>query len=167
MQLWGPQRLILQAVSDLQGESSNFISDTKIAAHARIDLGDVRNCLLTLEGDSLLSLVRTTEGYIASVEAKGRLVLSLPIPISTFQTERGLGSVKIRPKGLQAFDSQDADFFLELLPGPRGKGGLPESINYWKSRIEERDADRTFRVGVIYGPSGCGKSSLVKAGLLP
>src|SRR5262249_2637383 len=33
--------------------------------------------------------------------------------------------------------------------------------------IEERHADHTFRVGVIYGPSGCGKSSLVKAGLLP
>lgn len=167
MQLWGPQRLILQAVSDLQGESSDFISDTKIAAHAKMGLGDVRNCLLTLEVDNLLSLARTTEGYLASVEAKGRLALSLPIPIPALRTEKGANSVKIRPKGLQSFDSQDADFFLELLPGPRGKDGLPESVNYWKSRIEERDADQTFRVGVIYGPSGCGKSSLVKAGLLP
>ena len=68
---------------------------------------------------------------------------------------------------MRSFDAKDADFFLELLPGPRDRDGLPESIRFWKSRIEETDADETFRVGLIYGPSGCGKSSLVKAGLLP
>ncbi len=70
------------------------------------------------------------------------------------------------PKGLRSFDAHDADFFLDLLPGPRDKDGLPESIRFWKNRIETDD-DGTFQVGVIYGPSGCGKSSLVKAGLLP
>ena len=75
--------------------------------------------------------------------------------------------VRIVPKGLRSFDAQDADFFLELLPGPRDRDGLPESIRFWKTRIEETDADSTFAVGLIYGPSGCGKSSLVKAGLLP
>ncbi|MDA1051276.1 MAG: protein kinase [Planctomycetota bacterium] len=75
--------------------------------------------------------------------------------------------IKIVPKGLRSFDAQDADFFLELLPGPRDRDGLPESIRFWKTRIEETDADSTFAVGLIYGPSGCGKSSLVKAGLLP
>ena len=75
--------------------------------------------------------------------------------------------VKIVPKGLRSFDADDADFFLELLPGPRDRDGLPESIRFWKTRIEETDADETFTVGLIYGPSGCGKSSLVKAGLLP
>jgi serine/threonine protein kinase len=71
------------------------------------------------------------------------------------------------PKGLRSFDAQDADFFLELLAGPRDRGGLPDSIRFWKSRIEATDPDQTFAVGLIYGPSGCGKSSLVKAGLLP
>src|SRR5262249_45459555 len=69
--------------------------------------------------------------------------------------------------GLRSFEEHDADFFLELLPGPRDRDGLPESIRFWKTRIEEIDADKTFRVGLIYGPSGCGKSSLVRAGLLP
>src|SRR5262249_39689871 len=55
----------------------------------------------------------------------------------------------------------------DLLPGPRDRCGLPDSIRFWKSHIEETDADKTFSVGLIYGPSGCGKSSLVKAGLLP
>ncbi len=75
--------------------------------------------------------------------------------------------IKIVPKGLRSFDTRDADFFLELLPGPRDQGGLPDSIRFWKSRLEETDSDQTFAVGLIYGPSGCGKSSLVKAGLLP
>ena len=76
-------------------------------------------------------------------------------------------AVKIIPKGLRSFDRHDADFFLELLPGARDRDGLPDSIRFWKTRIESTDPDATFRVGLIYGPSGCGKSSLVKAGLLP
>jgi formylglycine-generating enzyme required for sulfatase activity len=76
-------------------------------------------------------------------------------------------AVKVIPKGLRSFDAHDADFFLELLPGPRDRHGLPDSLRFWKTRIEETDADNTFAVGLIYGPSGCGKSSLVKAGLLP
>ncbi|MFI5459033.1 MAG: protein kinase [Isosphaerales bacterium] len=73
----------------------------------------------------------------------------------------------IVPKGLRAFDLEDADFFLTLVPGPRDRDGLPESIRAWKRRIEERDPDRTFAIGLLYGPTGSGKSSLVKAGLLP
>ena len=64
--------------------------------------------------------------------------------------------MKIVPKGLRSFDAGDADFFLELLPGPRDRDGLPDSIRFWKTRIEEMDADNTFSVGLIYGPSGCG-----------
>ena len=75
--------------------------------------------------------------------------------------------LKVIPKGLRSFDRNDADFFLELLPGPRDREGLPESLRFWKTRIESTDPDATFKVGLIYGPSGCGKSSLVKAGLLP
>jgi serine/threonine protein kinase/formylglycine-generating enzyme required for sulfatase activity len=75
--------------------------------------------------------------------------------------------LKIVPKGLRSFDQADADFFLKLLPGPHDRHGLPESIHFWKTRIEQADPERTFRVGIVYGPSGCGKSSLVKAGLLP
>ncbi len=74
---------------------------------------------------------------------------------------------KVVPKGLRSFDAEDAEFFLELLPSPRHRDGLPESIRFWKTRIEQTDPEQTFRVGLISGPSGCGKSSLVKAGLLP
>ena len=50
-------------------------------------------------------------------------------------------AVKIVPKGLRSFDQHDADFFLELLPGPRDRDGLPESIRFWKTRIETTDPD--------------------------
>ncbi|WP_406696971.1 protein kinase [Singulisphaera sp. Ch08] len=83
------------------------------------------------------------------------------------QSGAGLRLHQIVPKGLRSFDKHDADFFLELLPGPRDKEGLPDSIRFWKRTIERVAPDPTFKVGLIYGPSGCGKSSLVKAGLLP
>ncbi len=71
------------------------------------------------------------------------------------------------PKGIRSFDEHDAEFFLDLLPGPRDRNGIPESVRFWSERIEEFDVNRTFRVGVLYGPSGCGKSSFIKAGLIP
>ena len=76
-------------------------------------------------------------------------------------------AITIEPKGLRSFDAHDAAFFLELLPGPRDRKGLPDSLRFWKTRIESRNPDHTFAAGLIYGPSGCGKSSLMKAGLLP
>jgi hypothetical protein len=87
------------------------------------------------------------------------------------QPQRGQAETRqravIKPKGLRSFDAGDADFFLDLLPGTRDRHGLPESIAFWKERIESHDSTETFAVGLVYGPSGCGKSSLVKAGLLP
>jgi serine/threonine protein kinase len=90
-----------------------------------------------------------------------------PTPTPVLAADFEKQAVKVIPKGLRSYDAADADFFLELLPGPRDRDGLPESIRFWKTRIEETDPDKTFSVGLIYGPSGCGKSSLVKAGLLP
>jgi serine/threonine protein kinase len=92
---------------------------------------------------------------------------STPLPSIPHTPTSEHQQLKIVPKGLRSFDEHDADFFLELLPGPRGRDGLPDSLRFWKTRIEEMDPDQTFAVGLIYGPSGCGKSSLVKAGLLP
>ncbi len=90
-----------------------------------------------------------------------------PLPKSATPTVADSQLVKIVPKGLRSFDAHDASFFLELLPGPRDRDGLPESIRFWKARTEETDPDKTFSVGLICGPSGCGKSSLMKAGVLP
>jgi len=100
----------------------------------------------------------TTTSIASSVGASGSMSVGLP--------SGGL-PITIVPKGLRSFDAHDADFFLELLPGPRDRAGLPDALRFWKTRVEEVDPDHTFRVGLIYGQSGCGKSSLIKAGLLP
>jgi eukaryotic-like serine/threonine-protein kinase len=98
--------------------------------------------------------------------AKGPSRSAHPRPLGEGHGESGR-FIPFIPKGLHSFDMQDADMFLELLPGPKDRDGLPETLRFWSSRIESNDVDRTFRVGMIYGPSGCGKSSFVKAGLLP
>ncbi len=90
-----------------------------------------------------------------------------PVPSTSKQFDSDQKAIRVVPKGLRSFDEQDADFFLELLPGPRDRHALPDSIRFFKALIERTDPDKTFRVGLIYGPSGCGKSSLMKAGLLP
>jgi eukaryotic-like serine/threonine-protein kinase len=99
------------------------------------------------------------------VAQAGSTAESTPTPPRQSDSDRR--PIKIVPKGLRSFDEHDADFFLELTPGPRDRDGLPDSIRFWKRKIEQIDPDLTFRLGLIYGPSGCGKSSLIKAGLLP
>jgi serine/threonine protein kinase/formylglycine-generating enzyme required for sulfatase activity/tetratricopeptide (TPR) repeat protein len=103
---------------------------------------------------------------VLAVQA-GSILGPVPLPSTSRQSDPGRRAVRVVPKGLRPFDEQDADFFLELLPGPRDRDGLPESLRFWKRRIEQLDPEKTSRVGLIYGPSGCGKSSLIRAGLLP
>ena len=48
---------------------------------------------------------------------------------------------RIVPKGLRSFDADDADFFLDLLPGPRDRDGLPDASA--SGRPGSRSATRT------------------------
>ena len=75
---------------------------------------------------------------------------------------------KFIPRGLRSYDRHDAYFFLQLLPGPFDRDGLPESLSHWQRWVEQpEEQPELHRIGVIAGPSGCGKSSLIKAGLIP
>src|SRR5262249_31025350 len=123
---------------------------------------DLRLFLQTAGGTALPA----TLAVLTSTPPESNPEASVP-PFTSRQSHSDQPRVKVIPKGLRSFDEHDADFFLELLPGPRDREGLPDILRFWKTRIEEVDADKTFSVGLIYGPSGCGKSSLVKAGLLP
>jgi formylglycine-generating enzyme required for sulfatase activity len=106
---------------------------------------------------------------VAAEDGMGRApaITAAPAVASGRGDQPSLLAIPIVPRGLRSFEADDADFFLQLLPGPRDRFGLPQVLRFWKSRIEEADPEKTLRVGLIYGPSGCGKSSLVKAGLLP
>lgn len=90
-----------------------------------------------------------------------------PAPDALLTSDSAVSTpVRVRPRGLRAFDVDDRDFFLGLLPGPRDRDGLPESLRFWKARIEAGEHDDPFAVGLLCGPSGSGKTSMVRAGLL-
>jgi hypothetical protein len=164
MNLWGPLRLVLQTIQKLQGDTSAWIRDSEIAEKARMPLKNVRYCLVVLHENDFISLTPLRDHSLsASVEAKGRVALTYPsnVPLVTWST------VRAAPKGLRPFAKEDSAFYLDLLPGSRDARGLPESIGYWKDRIEADDPEMTFKVGILYGPSGSGKSSMVRAGLIP
>jgi formylglycine-generating enzyme required for sulfatase activity/predicted Ser/Thr protein kinase len=116
------------------------------------ELADDLDRWLALEGAAAVVAGATGVGFVASPPWR-----TAPVP----------PPAPIVSKGLRAFDPEDAAFFPRLVPGPRDRDGLPESIRRWLRRIEEADAARSFAVGLIYGPSGGGKSSFVKAGLIP
>jgi len=114
---------------------------------------------------------RMTDRYASTADLieelrhwKDRPAAGLP---ASEDSQREKRTAQVVFKSLRAFDENDADFFLELLPGPRDRDGLPESIRFWKTRIDSADPEKAFAVGLLYGPSGCGKSSLVRAGLIP
>ncbi len=106
----------------------------------------------------------STPTHLFAAQTTDSPLSSLP---QSAQSDLASRQIKVVPRGLCSFDEHDADFFLELLPGPRDRDGLPDGLRFWKTRIEATEAEKTFRIGLIYGPSGCGKSSLLKAGLLP
>ena len=165
----GSEQMVLAACDELAGHDQGFVLDSDVAWKTGIALLTVQDCLRGLDREGYVDLVPLESGNLkASVSPKGRQelikvagIVRTPVPVPDIK-----GQVKVVPKGLRSYDEDDAYFFLELLPGPRDRDGLPESIRFWKAPIESTEADQTFRVGLIYGPSGCGKSSLVKAGLL-
>src|SRR5438128_4700648 len=69
---------------------------------------------------------------------------SLPVPRRSEPADSDAAPIKVVPKGLRAFDVEDADFFLQLLPGPRDRDGLPANIRFWKTRLEETEPDRAL-----------------------
>jgi hypothetical protein len=54
-------------------------------------------------------------------------------PISATPPPSDGPAVKVIARGLRSFDAHDADFFLELVPGPRDRDGRPDTIHFWKS----------------------------------
>ena len=82
------------------------------------------------------------KSYEVRRTAFGRQLTALPGPSLSQSTVSLLRlpsaadgpAVRIVPKGLRSFDAHDADFFLELLPGPRDRDGLPDAVRFWKTR---------------------------------
>ena len=136
---------------DSPRNSAGYVEDTQIAEASKTAIQDVQNWLTTLESKGFVERAGIIGGFSAQVTAKGQLVRLTSTDSVSRTTNTRQASIKVVPKGLRSFDEHDADFFLELLPGPRRGDGLPESVHFWKVRIEEMDPDKTFRVGYIFG----------------
>ena len=69
--------------------------------------------------DLRLFLAEASPEEKSTVTGRGKLEAEAPTPTpSPAPTASDQQAVKIVPKGLRSFDAGDADFFLELLPGP-------------------------------------------------
>jgi serine/threonine protein kinase/formylglycine-generating enzyme required for sulfatase activity/tetratricopeptide (TPR) repeat protein len=166
------ERICLKALAKRAGERYTTARDMA---------DDLRQALAQAWPASHTSSIAATRSFATIAQGTPETPPGMTTPSVAPRTATGGGSgssrtiansgievaIRVVPKGLRSFDEDDADFFLELVPGARDRSGIPEAVRFWKSRIEETDSERTFAVGLLYGPSGCGKSSLVKAGLAP
>jgi len=81
MKLEGAERLVLKTLRDLQGDSTDYVEDTHLAASTKMFVPGVRDCLETLEGKGLVERARGMDGFSAYVTAKGKLALRMTQPI--------------------------------------------------------------------------------------
>ena len=95
--LYGAQRMVLQAIQNIQEDSGDYIEDARLAQVTQIRLEDMRNWLFTLDTHDYVDVVLTTNGFSASITPKGRLVLGLlrPFPSTTAQAQ---ASESARPR---------------------------------------------------------------------
>ena len=65
MKLEGGERLVLRSLLDLQGDSQEYILDSRLAAATRMAVQDVRDWLETLEGKGFVERTRHIDGFNA------------------------------------------------------------------------------------------------------
>ena len=70
-ELFGAQRLVLQAILDLQKDSAGFVTDSQIAQSTQIDLDMVRDWIRTLGDAKYVEFARTEAGLSALITAEG------------------------------------------------------------------------------------------------
>ena len=83
MKLEGGERLVLKSLADLQGLSTAYVDDARLAVATKMLVEDVRDWLETLEGKGYVERTRLTDGFSAYVIAKGKQALRLTEPIPT------------------------------------------------------------------------------------
>jgi hypothetical protein len=81
MKLEGGERLVLKTLRDLQGDSTDYVGDARLAAATRMFVQDVRDWLETLEGKGFVERSRGIDAFSAYVTAKGKQALRLTEPI--------------------------------------------------------------------------------------
>src|SRR5271157_5132115 len=88
MKLEGGERLVLKSIADLQGLSTGYVDDARLAVATKMLVEDVRDWLETLEGKGFVERTRLTDGFSAYVTAKGQQALRLTEPIPSPKAPR-------------------------------------------------------------------------------
>ena len=70
-----------------------------------------------------------------------------PVPPTSRQSDSDQRAIAIVPKGLRSFDEHDADFFLELLPGPATGTDCPRASGSGSARSRRSIPTRRFAWG--------------------
>jgi len=99
MKLEGGERLVLKILRDLQGDSTDYVDDARLAAATKMLVQDVRDWLESLEGKGLVERARGTGGFSAYVTAKGKQSLRLTEPIPSPKPAGDLAAANAAPLG--------------------------------------------------------------------
>jgi len=114
MKLEGGERLVLNTLRDLQGDSMDYVDDAKLAAATKMFVEDVRDWLETLEGKGYVERARGTAGFSAYATAKGKPALRLnePIPGTTPPVPDAVAgaSPRVAPKAMIGRKSVSVQF---------------------------------------------------------
>lgn len=94
----GAEKMALQAILNVKGDSSAFVADSDLCRVTGIAPGDMRNYLLMLDQEEYIDLALTSNGFSASITPKGRLALRLYAPPVEPGTSRPLVSSKSRSR---------------------------------------------------------------------
>ena len=161
-------KCLSKMMSDRYQSMTDLIDDLQVAIErlGEPETDSLGNSSFQAQGDSSHKNTAHSHQQSDTDFASGRSGQSANSRASGFGASSGVGMSSVTYKGLRPFESNDHDFFLRLLPGPRTRDGIPESVQFWNDRISGNELE-PLNVGLIYGPSGCGKSSFIRAGLLP
>lgn len=85
MPLSGPEKLVLESLKELQGDSGRPVSEDEIQALTKLSIDDIRYALQSLQERELVSLAFTKSGVVSFIEARGRLALRKTNPSATVE----------------------------------------------------------------------------------
>src|SRR5271157_3306255 len=156
MKLEGGERLVLKSVADLQGSSTDYVDDSRLAVATKMFVEDVRDWLETLEGKGFVERTRLADGFSAYVTAKGKQALRLTEPIPRDELEEHLPLLKRllinfpRNPGFLGREDELTRLHAALSGSGSGSGSGPVGI---------RPAGSARAAGLI-GMGGIGKTQL-------